>query len=211
MSPREYRLGRRQAGAAATRSRIIQATRGLLAAGDLSELTIEAVSRHAGVARMTVYYQFGSKPGLLEALFDSLASHVGAPGLVTAIQRPDPERGLSEFIAAIAGFWSADRPIVRRLQGLAALDPDFHRVWRVRENLRRQGLRALAERLSAHHAGLAPLDEAADLLYALVAFETFDALAGEQRRLEEVAPLVERVARAALGLGPARVQVTDQA
>ena len=31
---------------------------------------IDAVARQAGVARMTVYYQFESKKGLLEALLD---------------------------------------------------------------------------------------------------------------------------------------------
>ena len=75
MSPRPYRLGQRQAATDETRARILAAARELLAASDgLTGFSIEAVARQADVARMTVYYQFGSKPGLLEALFDDLAA-----------------------------------------------------------------------------------------------------------------------------------------
>ncbi len=50
--------------------------------GGLFGFTVDAVAREAGVARMTVYYQFGSKAGLLEAIFDSLAVRGGAEELV---------------------------------------------------------------------------------------------------------------------------------
>jgi AcrR family transcriptional regulator len=204
VSPRPYQLGRRQAAADQTRARIIAAARDLLAAeGGLGGFTVEAVARAAGVARMTVYYQFGSRIGLLEALFDSLASHQGADQLVAAIQRPDPLEGLAQFIESLAHFWNSDRPIVRRLQGLAAIDPDFEAVWQAREALRRQGLHTLVERI-AHARGHPPADaieETVDVLYALVAFETFHAIAGTTRAFEQVAPVVYRLALAGLGLG----------
>jgi AcrR family transcriptional regulator len=38
-----------------------------------AKFSVEAVARQAGVARMTVYYQFGSRRGLLEGICDSLA------------------------------------------------------------------------------------------------------------------------------------------
>jgi AcrR family transcriptional regulator len=201
MSPRPYRLGQRQAAAAQTRARIVSAARELLTAPEgLSGFTVEAVARQAGVARMTVYYQFGSKLGLLEALFDTLASHRGASQLVAAIGAPDPLAGLARFITLIGGFWAADRLLVYRLQGLAALDPDFGRVWSVREGLRREGLAALARRLSDAYGwpSSAALSKAVDVLFALVSFETFNALAGPDRSLDEVAPLVLHLATAGL-------------
>ena len=203
MAPRSYRLGRRQA-AKETRARIIAAARELLTAeGGLAGFTVEAVARDAGVARMTVYYQFGSRTGLLEALFDSLASHRGAGQLVAAIQRPDPLEGLAEFIESLGRFWNSDRPLVRRLQGLAAIDPEFEQVWQAREALRRQGLQALAERIAQTHGHPGPgaIDEAVDVLYALVAFETFDSIAGPARSYEQVGPEIYRLALTALGLG----------
>ena len=73
MSPRPYNLGRRQESAEQTRMRIVEAARELLMASDgFSGFTMEAVARQAGVARMTVYYQFESKVGLLEAVSDDL-------------------------------------------------------------------------------------------------------------------------------------------
>jgi AcrR family transcriptional regulator len=151
---------------------------------------------------MTVYYQFGSRAGLLEAVFDTLASHRASGRLVEAMGHPEPLEGLADFIKAIGSFWDTDRRLVRRLQGLAALEPEFERIWREREGLRRQGLAHLVARLAERH-GRPPAEApaaAVDVLYAVVAFETFDALAGPDRDLTEVAPLVLGLARAGLNL-----------
>ena len=73
MSPRAYRLGERQALVDETRGRIVAAARELLRAGDdVARFSMEAVARAAGVSRMTVYYQFGSRVGLLEAVCDRI-------------------------------------------------------------------------------------------------------------------------------------------
>src|SRR6516225_3805070 len=110
MNPRTYRLGRRQATVAQTRARIVAAARALLATpGGFSEFTVDAVASQAGVARMTVYNQFGSKMGLLEALFDDLAARGLVARLRAAFGRPDPREALDELIAAFGGFWHSDR------------------------------------------------------------------------------------------------------
>src|ERR671924_654819 len=99
MSPRRYRLGQRQAAVDQTRARIIAAARELLLAGGVSSgFSVDAVARQAGVARMTVYYQFGSKRGLLEALFDDLAARGLVGRLRAAFGCPDPREALTEFI-----------------------------------------------------------------------------------------------------------------
>jgi AcrR family transcriptional regulator len=205
MRSRPYQLGRRQGAVEETRARIIAAGRELLTAnGGLWKFTVDAVAREAGVARMTVYYQFGSKMGLLDALFDSLASHCGTGRLIAATHRADPLEGLAEFIESLGRFWNSDRAFIRRLQGLAALDPDFEQVWQARETLRRQGLQTLVERIARTHGrpGAGAAEEAVDILYALVAFETFDKIAGTARPCEHVAPVVYRLALAALGFWP---------
>src|SRR2546422_6186455 len=73
MTPRPYRLGRRQAAVDQTRARILKAARALLVARGNTDFSIEAVARRARVTRATVYQRFGSRPNLLEALFDDLA------------------------------------------------------------------------------------------------------------------------------------------
>lgn len=203
MSPRCYRLGRRQAAAERTRSRVLAAARALLTArGGIAGFTIDAVARKAGVARMTVYYQFGSKVGLLEALCDSVAASGGVTQLGDVFCRPDPLDALDAFIAVFGHFWAADRLVIRRLQGLATLDPDFAQVVGGRQGWRRGGLRTLVGRLREAYGrpDAAAVEETTDVLHALTSFETFDTLAGPSRSPEDVVPLVCRLARAALGL-----------
>ena len=203
MSPRPYRLGQRQATTEQTRARIIAAARELLVASNgFSGFSIDAVARQADVARMTVYYQFGSKIGLLEALSDSLAAHGGMEQLAAAFRSPDPLDALAEYIAVFGRFWNSDRLVTRRLRALAALDPDFEQVVRARDERRREGIRVIAGRLVEKYGRPAPavFDEAVDVLYTLIGFECFDTLAGSTRNLEEIAPVVQRLARSALGL-----------
>jgi AcrR family transcriptional regulator len=208
VSRRSYRLGQREAASARTRARILAAARALLAgpAGILG-FSVDAVAEQAGVARMTVYYQFGSKRGLLEALLDDLARRalIGAPGggegLPAAFQRPDALDALDAFIAAFGRFWAADRLVLRRLRALAVLDPDFEGV-RARDEWRREGVQVLLGRLAEQYGRPTAESraEAADVLHTLTSFETFDTLAGPSRSPEEMVPLVQRLARAALGL-----------
>jgi AcrR family transcriptional regulator len=203
MSPRPYRLGQRQATTEQTRARIIAAARELLVASNgFSGFSIDAVARQADVARMTVYYQFGSKIGLLEALCDSLASSGGMEQLASAFRQPEPLDALKEYITIFGRFWESDRLVTRRLRGLAALDPDFEQVIRARDERRRHGLRVIVGRLVEKYGRPVPeaFDETVNILYTLIAFEFFDTLASPTRSVEEVTPVVHRLARAALGL-----------
>jgi AcrR family transcriptional regulator len=203
MCPRPYRLGQRQAAAEQTRVRILAAARELLAAPEgLPGFTVDAVARQANVARMTVYYQFGSKEGLLEALFDDIAARGQITRLGEAFCQPDPLAVLNELIAVFGRFWGSDRLVIRRLRALAVLDPDFEKTLQVRDGYRRKVWETVVQRLA--EGGLLPADrstsEAVDVLYTLTSFASFDTLAGKSRGPERVVPLVQRLARTALGL-----------
>jgi AcrR family transcriptional regulator len=203
MSPRPYQLGQRQVATEQTRSRIINAARELLMVSNgFAGFSIDAVARQADVARMTVYHQFGSKIGLLEALCDSLAASGGMEQLAAAFRQPEPLAALDEYITVFGHFWESDRLVTRRLRGLAALDADFEQVIRARDERRRMGLGVIVQRLADKQGRPAPaaLDEIVNVLYTLVSFETFDMLAGPTRTIEEVTPVVRRLARAALSL-----------
>src|SRR6266849_1111354 len=124
MSPRPYRLGQRQAATEQTRARILSAARELLISPDgYSRFSIEAITRQADVARMTVYHQFGSKSGLLEALCDSLAASGGMEQVATAFRQPDPLDALMVYITVFSHFWDADRLVLRRLRGAGRTRP----------------------------------------------------------------------------------------
>jgi AcrR family transcriptional regulator len=203
MSPRPYRLGQRQAASEQTRMRIINATREVLMASDgYSTFSIDVVARRADVARMTVYHQFGSKLGLLEALCDSLAMSGGMEKLASAFRLEDPGASLNEYILVFSRFWEADRLVMRRLRALANLDPDFEQVIRSRDEWRRRGLQVIVGRFVERYRRPAPeaLDEVIAVLYTLLSFEFFDTLAGPTRSMQEVVPAVQQLAHAALGL-----------
>jgi AcrR family transcriptional regulator len=194
LSPRAYRLGERQAASDATRARIIEAAREVLETSD--SFSIDAVAQKAGVARMTVYYQFNSKRGLLEALFDYLAARGGMPQLPLAFQRPNPLEALEKMINVFAHFWASDRVVLRRLRGMAALDPELDEVLLARNEGRRNGLRAIVGRLPKEKRPQAQsVDDTVDLLHTLISFESFDVLAGKNRTPQDVAPIIQWAAR----------------
>src|SRR5947209_3830315 len=203
MSPRPYRLGQRQATTEQTRARILTAARELLAeSSGFSGFSIDAVAHKADVARMTVYHQFGSKIGLLEALSDSLAAHGGMEHLADAFRRPEPLDALDEYMTVFSRFWNSDRLVMRRLRALAALDPDFEQVVRTRDEWRRGGIRVIVARVAEKYARPTPenIDETVNVLYTLLSFETFDTLAGPTRSIEEVVAVMHDLVYAALGL-----------
>lgn len=203
MSPRPYRLGQRQLASEQTRIRILNAARELLIASEgFSTFSIDVIAKRADVARMTIYHQFGSKSGLLEALCDSLAMSGGMEQLASAFQQADPLDGLNEYIRVFSHFWEVDRLVMRRLRALAALDPDFEQVIRARDERRRKGLQIVVGRLAEQYGWPAPesLDAVVNVLYTLISFECFDILAGPTRSIPEIAPVVQQLAHAALRL-----------
>lgn len=222
MSPRPYKLGQRQAATEQTRTRIIQAARELLMAPEgISSFSIEMVAKAADVARMTVYHQFGSKLGLLEALCDSLAASGGMQQLASAFSMSEPLDALNQFILTFGHFWDEDRLVMRRLRAMAALDPDFEQLIQTRDSWRRKGARVLVQRFVAKQR-MAPgeasnaicnifssegkqepaadesVDQIVDILFTLTSFETFDILAGTTHSPQEVVPVIQKLARSAL-------------
>jgi AcrR family transcriptional regulator len=199
VSPRPYNLGKRQEPIEAARQQVLDAARGLLGGTDrYTAFTVDAVARQADVARATVYYQFGSKAGLLEALCDYLAELGGMSGLAEAFTEQDPRQALRRFVACFGQFWAADRPAMRRLRALALLDPDVGAVITARDQRRHQGLTVLAGRLAGTSLTAAEADRAVRVLVTLTSFETFDTLAGPDRDITAAGPDIVRLCEVAL-------------
>ncbi|MFC5182960.1 TetR/AcrR family transcriptional regulator [Actinomadura harenae] len=193
MSPRPYRSDRRAAGAEETRRRVLSAAREHLAGDGVTRVSVDAVAKAADVSRQTVYNAFGSKTGVLEALFDSLAEHAGL-SLEPAFMADDLDQAVEAFCAAFCGFWASERQVLRRLRGIAVLDDDLDRLLRARDDMRRAGLSALFSRFE----GAEPAEDLLDTAWQLTSFESFDLLAGRDggRSPEEVARVVARAVSA---------------
>ena len=200
MKRRSYTAVERQRSVEAGRERIIVAARELLEDEGAEGFSIDAVARRAGVARMTVYNQFESKAGLLEALFDSLALRGPLGRMAEIFKEPDVLVALDAYVAMFGEFWTTNRRAHRRLRAAALHDEELAAAIAARNERRRRGINELLRRLGDRASPIVPRDEVAHVIYVLLAFDTFDAMAGEQRTPNDVAPIVQRLIRGVLSL-----------
>jgi len=179
----------------------LEATRKLIMASSVPP-SIDAVAALAGVARMTVYYQFGSKAGLLEALFDELGGRYFRSELPLVMSQDEPLQALADLIEVFLTFWASERLVTRRIRGMAALDSDFEESLRGRDKRRKLLLRTILSRITQKYGKPSSevFEQSVDLLYALTTFATFDAMAGDDGEAADVVPLIQRLARLALDL-----------
>lgn len=211
---RPYRLGRRQIQAERTRAKLLAAARRILMTRKgLATFGLESVARRAGVTRLTVYHQFGSKVGLLEAVYDDLARR-GRIGerLAAAFQQPDPLAGLNAVIAAFAGFWSSEPLVIRRLRSMAVLDASFTGATD-RDARRATAMRTALLRLArARRRTIEDPEGWAAVLALLTSFETFDALARAGIDLQDIVTTLQGLAQAVLerALGEPRSSLANR-
>lgn len=200
--PRPYRMDHRARETDETRRRVLTAATELLASGTGPRFTMDEVARRADVARQTVYYQFGSKTGLVGALCDFLAARGGMEGLSEAFIIDDPISSLRRIIEVFGQFWDADRAVTRRLRALGALDPEVGEEISAREDRRRAALRVVLERLAARSGPPegGQLAGKLDMLVMLTSFEAFDMLARERPIIEAI-PKIVGLATLAIGVG----------
>jgi AcrR family transcriptional regulator len=210
MSPRPYHSPVREAAAGDTHARIIAAAGSLLGGPQGSEgFSLEAVAKKAGVSRLTVYKQFGSRRALLEEVFDVIAARHDFDGLAKAMADPDPFRGLQRVVAFFCDFWSSDTPALVRLHSAGASDPDLDASVRERNERRRCLLAALVRRMGGGRRPDSrplskPLRDLVDVLFALTGVYVFDQLASGGRSAEAASRLIQAacddaVRRAGLG------------
>src|SRR5260370_5418432 len=122
MSPRPYNLGKGDVGYSESGARILAAASEILAdESGTVDLSMDAIARRADVSRLTVYYQFKSRPGLLEALYDQLASRGNLQRIAEVFHEPDASVALGKLVHIFVGFWSSNPAVIRRLRGMAAL------------------------------------------------------------------------------------------
>jgi len=188
---RPYFSAQRQEASNRKRAKVLRVSRAQLESNGFRDFSLEAIARQTGVTRQTVYNLFGSRAGLLEALFDELAIEAGMHRMRIVMQQVDAATALASFVDVFCEFWAKDRLLIRRMHGLAAIDPEFGAAVETR-NLRRRGaaLRIL-QRVDAEHSQRTPEEQSqrAAAVYALTSFEFFDILA-ETMAMNEAARTV---------------------
>jgi len=197
MSTRPYTSSVRAAAAAAKRDRVIDAAaRSLREDASIASFSLEAVAKAAGVTRLTVYHQFGSRRGLLEAVFDEIARQGGLTEIADAMAMSDPHAALDRLVEIFCAFWNRD-PAVGRLHEAMATDPEFAQALIGRNERRRKTVNVLIGRMAGKTALPRARRNAVDLIFALTSFAMFAMLRAD-RSVEEVCALVKSACHGAL-------------
>ncbi len=197
---RPYSLGKRLELSDRKRRNILAAARAQLESNGFLGLTLDALARESGVTRQTIHNLFGTKADLLEALFDQLAQAGGMHRMREVMQRTDADAVLPAFVKVFTDFWSKDRLFIRRIHGIAAIDPEFSAAVEARNRRRQAAAARVVDRLAARsgEARMQNKTQTTAALYALTSFEFFDTLAESGGDPNDTAELVLLLARKAV-------------
>lgn len=132
-----------------TAHRILRAARGLLLEKGYAAITLEGVALEAGEDRATITRHFGSKAGLVNALFDDLGEDIFEELTAHAASVPAGERRRHVFIRSL-GNLATDRELTL---GMYELMPHVLRDAVLRERF--AALYALYRRLMLAETGMA--------------------------------------------------------
>ena len=197
MKKRAYVSSVRSEAAAEKRDRVIEAAANLLREdASIARFSLDTVAKAAGVTRLTVYNQFGSRRGLLEAVFDNIARQGGLHEIADAMAMPDPLLALDRVVEIFCGFWARDAAI-GRLHEAMATDPEFAEALLERNERRRKLARTLVGHLAAKTASRRAREDAVDMIFALTSYPMF-AMLNRGRPTSEVCHLVQTACRAAV-------------
>jgi len=197
---RPYTLGRRQELSDHKRATILLAARKQLESAGLLQFTMETLANESAVTRQTVHNLFGTKAALLEALFDQIALDAGMERMGSVMQQTDPELLLCSFVGVFSDFWTKYRVLLRRIHGIAAIDPEFGAAVAARNRRRQGAVTRVVDRLESRQPlrNVELRGRRIGALYAMTSFEFFDALAESIGTEKDIPELLSALVRAAL-------------
>jgi AcrR family transcriptional regulator len=179
-----------------TRRAVLQAARQQLEAQGYRQMTMASLAAESGVTRQTIHNLFGSKSGVLEALFDIIALEGGMERMRDVMTQADPEAMLQAFVQVFCRFWEKNRLFFRRIHGIGAIDPDFGSILDARNQRRHAAAVRIVKRLKSGHDAT----NAAAALTALTSFEFYDALTQYGRSGPEAEAVILKLASAAMNI-----------
>jgi AcrR family transcriptional regulator len=142
-----------------TRRLILDAAIALLELAPVTELSIRATARRAGISERTIFRYFATRDELLDAVAEEMSSRLAAP--------PDPAtvQELLAYPAAIFGRFEAERALTE-----AALHSElYHRIRRADAGRRGVAIRQLLDRVAPSRSEPERKLAAANILYHVIA------------------------------------------
>jgi len=188
---RPYELGKRLEQMDRSRAAILRAARSQLEEQGYRRMTMASLATESGVTRQTIHNLFGTKTAVLEALFDAIALDAGMEGMRDAMTQSSADTMLERYVQVFARFWASHRILLRRVHGIAAIDPELGAVLQARNQRRLSAANRIVARFGVRERAA----QKASALAALTSFEFFDALGGDSLNDEQAIAQILDLAR----------------
>jgi AcrR family transcriptional regulator len=174
MAMRPYTTARRRESAE-TVDRVLEAAERLIKEDAFHAATMDELAAAAGVSRATVFNRFGSKLGVLEALFTRGMEGAEMAAIKDALALEDPVAALDAVVTAGCVIWEACGFVVRQLQAVAVLEPHAVALIDQQRDQQRADLQGLTRRLAKAGALRPGLSQAraTAVLHMLTSLESF--------------------------------------
>jgi AcrR family transcriptional regulator len=174
MATRSYTASRRRSGPESV-DRVLEAAGDLIRENAFHTATMDELATAAGVSRATVFNRFGTKLGVLQALFRRGMEGPEMEAIRDALEIEDPVESLEATIDASCAIWEVCGYVVEQLQAIVVLEPDASALIEEQEVEQREALQDLARRLGRAGRLRAGVSEAraTAALHMLTSLETF--------------------------------------
>ena len=200
MATRSYTASGRR-GSPQSVDRVLEAAERLIGEDAFHAATMEELATAAGVSRATVFNRFGSKLGVLQALFTRGIEGPEMRAIQEALAIEDPVEALEAAIDASCVIWEAYAPVHEQLQAIVVLEPEASALIKRQRDEQRADLQALTRRLARAgrlRRGISGTRVTATL-HMLTSLETFLWLRREYRlSLRQTREAISEQARAVL-------------
>lgn len=179
---RVYRSARREAQAATTRARLIDAARTHFVEKGWEATTIASVARVAGISAETVYKAFGNKAALfVEVVRTTVRGDMPdvpllqQPGPLAVVAATDQAQVLSLFAADITRLLERVAPLMAAALGAAQTEAEIGALYRQIHNGRRENFRLISSVLIRNGSLKVGVSEnmATDAIWRLTSPELF--------------------------------------
>jgi AcrR family transcriptional regulator len=127
---------------------VLGAAERLIKEGAFHAATMDELAAAAGVSRATVFNRFGSKLGVLEALFTRGMEGPEMAAIQEALALEDPGAALDAVVEAGCAIWEACGFVVQQLQAVAVLEPGAAALVDKQRDEQRADLQGLTRRLA---------------------------------------------------------------
>ncbi len=138
------------------RTGLLDAALVLFAARGYEAVGVQEIAAMTSVTKPTLYHFFGSKLGLLQALFDEYGRTLDEAVVTAADYRADLPQTLDQIVGAYLGF-SVQQPVYYRFElaaYVAARDSDPHRLAATHYTRRHAAIEEVFRSAAANHGNM---------------------------------------------------------